>query len=73
VISASSAWPFGIALSNERLVRRVLEQPPHQVRHARHEIADGRVDPHAHSEPAERGVHRLRHAVEELVLERLVR
>ena len=37
---------FGEAMAHEALVGRVLEQPPHEVGHARNQLADRRV--HAH-------------------------
>ena len=46
--SRSSIWALlGEARLQERLVRRVLQQPAHQVGHARQHGAVGRVDPHA--------------------------
>ena len=59
-------------LADEGLVGRVLEQPPNEVRHAGDEVADRRVDADPEAEPSERRVHRLRHAVEELQLDRVV-
>ena len=59
---------LGEAVAHERLVRGVLQQPTHQVRHARHQLADGRVDPQPQPEAAHRRVHGLGHAVEHLDL-----
>ena len=42
------------AVPHERLVRRVLQQTAHEVGHARHQVADRHVDPHAQAELARR-------------------
>ena len=59
---------LGEAVAHEALVRRVLQQPPHQVGHARHQLADRPVHAQAQAEPLDRGVHGLGHAVEHLHL-----
>ena len=41
---------LGVAMAHERLVRRVLEQAAHEVRHARHQLADRHVDARADAE-----------------------
>ncbi len=60
---------LGEAVAEERLVRRVLQQPAHQVGHARHQLADRGVDPQPLPHRPQRGVHRLGHAVEHLQLD----
>ena len=59
---------LGKAVPHERLVGRVFEQSPHQVRHSRHELAHRRVDPQPEAEPPDGFVHGLGHAVEHLNL-----
>ena len=56
-------------MADEGFVRGVLEQPPDEVRHPGDQVADRGVDADAEPEGAERGVDRLRHAVQQLVLE----
>jgi hypothetical protein len=58
---------------DERFVRRVLEETPDEIRHAGDQIAHRRIDAYAEAETTERRVHRLRHAVEQLMLDRRIR
>ena len=60
---------LGESVADEALVARVLEQPADQVRHARHELADRRVDPQPQTAALDGGLHRLGHAVQHLDLE----
>ena len=60
--------PAGQPRPHEAFVGGVLEQPTHEVRHARDELADGRVDTEAEPRRTHRLVDRLRHAVEHLEL-----
>ena len=59
-------------MPHEALVRRVLEQTPHEVGHARHQVADRHVDAGAHAELAHGFVQRFGHAVQHLDLDRIV-
>ena len=54
----------------ERFVGRVLQQPPHQVRHARQQLAVGRVDADPLAHPHQHVLDRVGHAVEHLDLDR---
>ena len=58
----------GEARLQERLVRRVLEQPPHQVGHARQHGAVGGVDPHAMAAVDQGALDQVAHAEERLKL-----
>ena len=52
----------------ERFVRRILEQPAHQVGHARQHRAVGRVDPHAVAAVDQGALDQVAHAEEGLQL-----
>ena len=58
----------GEARLQERLVRRVFEQPPHQVGHARQDGAIGRIDPHAMAAVDQGALDQVAHAEERLEL-----
>ncbi len=64
---------LGETKAHEALIRGVLEQAADEVGHARHELTHGRVDPQAEAELAERLVHGLCHAPEQLDLVAVVR
>jgi len=57
---------LGEAAPQERLVGRVLEQPAHEVCHARDQLAERHVDAHALAALGQRAHERLGHAVERL-------
>ena len=56
-------------LPQERVVGGVLQQAPHQVGHARDQLADGRVLAHAQAHAADGRLDRVAHAVQHLELE----
>ena len=58
------------ALAQERIVRGVLQQPPHQVPHARKQFAEGRVYAHPLPQFHQSGFDCVAHAVEHLELNR---
>ena len=58
------------ARAQERIVRRVLKQPPHEIRHAGHELAVGHIDPQPPASPDDGHLFRITHAVEHLHLDR---
>ena len=58
------------ALAQERIVRGVLQQPPHQVPHAWEQLAEGRVHAHPLPQLHQGGFDRVAHAVEHLELNR---
>ena len=60
---------LGEAAPQERLVRRVLQQPPHEIRHARDQLAERHVDAHPLAALGERAHQRLGHAVQRLELD----
>ena len=62
-------YTIGKALLEERIVRGVLEQPPDQIRHARKQLAVGRVDPHPQAHRFQHVLDRVGHAVEHLEFE----
>ena len=66
----SRSWssPSAKVEPQERLVGRVLEQPPHEVGHAGDELADGRVFAHAAGRAADGRLDGLAHAVQHLQL-----
>ena len=61
-----------VAVPDERLVRRVLEQATDEVRHAGYEIADRRVHACAHAEVLHCFVQGLGHPVQHLHFDRVV-
>ena len=60
---------FGKARPQERIVGRVFQQPPHQVRHAGNQLAVGHVNPQAVAQVDQRLLLGVAHAVEHLQLE----
>ena len=60
---------LGKARPQERIVRRVFQQPPHEVRHAGNQLAERHVDPQAVAQVDERLLLGVGHAVEHLQLE----
>ena len=56
-------------VGEERVVRRVLEQPPHEVGHARDEVADRAVGPHAQALGGDRVLERVAEPAQDLQLE----
>ena len=60
-------------LVQERLVGGVLQQPPHEVRHAGHEVADRAVGAHAQALGGDRGLQRVAEPAQDLQLEVLRR
>ena len=56
-------------LVQERLVGGVLQQPPHEVGHARHEVPDRAVGAHAQAQRRDRGLQRIAEPAQDLELE----
>ena len=56
-------------LVEERLVGGVLQQPPHEIRHAGHEVADGAIRANAQALGGDRGLQRVAQPAQDLQLE----
>ena len=66
--SSEIATPRACSCRNESL-RRVLEQPPHEVGHAGHEVADRAVGAHAQALGGDRRLQRVAEPAQDLHLE----
>ena len=67
--SSSSARPSAKRCRTKLSLRRVLEQPAHEVGHTGYQLAHGRVDAQAQTHALDGRLHRLGHPVEHLDLE----